>query len=148
MMIEIEQLKIDEGFRSRPYFCSEGHLTIGYGTRLPLTKYESEFVLNVRDISKEDADFLLKHRLTQHVSKLRNIKPIVYKLDENRQGVLYNMSYQLGVDGLLKFKKMWRAIEYFDFDTAAAEMKNSRWYKQTPSRAQRLIQRMQGVINE
>lgn len=148
MYKEIEQLKIDEGFRTKPYKDSLGFLTIGYGTKLPLSKYESEHISNTEEISKEDAVFLLEHRLTQYVSKLKNLKPIIYKLDENRQGILYNMAYQLGVNGLLNFKRMWTAIESFDYKKAANEMKSSLWYKQTPKRAERLIKRMQGTINE
>ena len=49
------------------------------------------------------------------------------------------MAYQLGVEGVMKFKKMIAALQNGDYDRAADEMADSLWAKQTPSRAQRLM---------
>ena len=44
----IEDIKQEEGFKGTVYKCTEGFDTIGYGTRLPLSKEESELILEYR----------------------------------------------------------------------------------------------------
>ena len=78
------------------------------------------------------------------IDHLLSEKPIVLTLTQSRQEVLFNMAYQLGVNGLLKFKNMWSAIEARDYNKAADEMLDSRWYTQTPNRAKKLSDIMRG----
>ena len=47
------------------------------------------------------------------------------------------MAYQIGVNGLLKFKKMISAIEFGDWEEAERQALDSKWAKQTPARAHR-----------
>jgi lysozyme len=140
---EIEQLKKDESFRSKPYLDKNGFPTIGYGTLLPITDIEKKYIKNPEVLTKDEALFLLVLRLKDGAQALVNTKPIVKKLTKNRQGVLFNMVYQLGLRGLLGFKKMWLAIESGDYHKAADEMGDSKWaIKDSPIRAKRLINRM------
>jgi len=128
-MIDLEkQLKEHEGFRGMPYDDSLGFPTIGFGTKLP--------------INEDEAELLLRYRLEQKRDELIIAMPFVYNLPEDKQKVLYEMSYQLGVGGLLLFKKMWRALKSGDFETASKEMLDSRWAMQTPARAERLAEIM------
>lgn len=60
------------------------------------------------------------------------------KLDEERQYVLIDMCFQLGINGLLKFKNMLAAIAAGDFEKASKECLNSAYAKQTPARAKRI----------
>ena len=46
-----------------------------------------------------------------------------------------NMAYQMGVPGLLRFKKMLSALEAGDWKTAEKEALDSLWARQTPRRA-------------
>lgn len=126
----VEEIKSDEGFVGTQYDDSLGIPTIGYGTRLPLTEVEAEL--------------LLKHRLQEKLTGIVREKPVIAKLSEPRQKVIANMVYQMGVGGVLKFKNMWAAIEREDYDKAAFEMLQSRWYKQTPARAKKLSEIMRG----
>lgn len=59
--------------------------------------------------------------------------------------ILLNMSFNLGKKGLKGFKKMWAAIEVNDWNTASAEMEDSKWFKQTKNRAVRLVARMKAL---
>ena len=57
------------------------------------------------------------------------------------QEVLVEMVFQLGKTGVSKFRNMWAALKEKtppDYKTAAAEMLDSRWAKQTPNRAKRM----------
>ena len=48
------------------------------------------------------------------------------------------MSYQLGLSGLSRFRKMIRAIDHMEFESAADEMLDSKWAREdTPHRAAR-----------
>ncbi|MEA1892661.1 MAG: glycoside hydrolase family protein [Campylobacterota bacterium] len=120
----LENIKISEGFRSKVYQDSLGFDTIGYGTKLPLSEYEAELILVSRLESKK--------------KELINRKPLVLELNQSVQDALFEMAYQLGVHGLLKFKKMWEALDNTDYRTAKKEALDSRWSKQTPNRAARI----------
>jgi lysozyme len=48
------------------------------------------------------------------------------------------MAYQMGVDGVLKFKKMMIALQAENYEAAYKEALNSKWAQQTPERAQRV----------
>ena len=128
-MIELEkQLKEHEGFRGMPYDDSLGYPTIGYGTKLP--------------INADEAELLMKYRLEQKRDELIIAMPFVYNLPDDKQKVLYEMSYQMGVTGVLLFKRMWSALKSGDFERASKEMLDSRWAVQTPERAERLAKKM------
>jgi len=127
----IESLKKDEGFNGMPYEDSLGIPTIGYGTKLPL--------------SKEEAEILLKHRLDKKILEISEKEPFFLDLPKTAQEVIANMAYQLGVGGVLKFKKMWAALKNRDYQKAANEMLDSKWAKQTPNRAKRLAEIMRSL---
>ncbi len=124
----IDNIKESEGFVGTVYKDSLGFNTVGYGTKMPLSRYEAEL--------------LLRHRLESKIHKLLEAKPFVAKMDEKRQAVLFEMAYQLGVDGLLKFHRMWEALEMRNYAVASVEMMDSRWAIQTPSRAYALCSAM------
>jgi lysozyme len=124
----VENIKKSEGFVGDVYKDSLDIDTVGYGTKMP--------------ISKAEAELLLEHRLDAKITKLLKVKPFVANLSKERQEVLYEMSYQLGIGGLLKFKNMWRAVETLDFQRASTEMLDSKWAQQTPTRANKLALKM------
>ena len=55
---------------------------------------------------------------------------------------IIQMVYQLGKPRTSKFKKMWEALKKQDYSEASFQMMDSRWAKQTPSRAKSLSQIM------
>ena len=128
----IESLKQEEGFRGIPYEDKLGIPTIGYGTKLPL--------------SEEEAELLLKHRLDKKILELNEKEPFFLELPQKAQEVIANMAYQLGVGGVLKFKKMWAALKKGDYQKAADEMLDSKWAReQTPNRAKKLAEIMRSL---
>lgn len=127
-MTLLQKIKESEGFRGMPYDDHLGNPTIGFGTLLP--------------IDEQEAELLLQHRLAKMILHLHNEKPIVLKLNQARQDVLAEMAYQLGVNGVLKFKKMWKAIEDQNYSLASMEMIDSKWFSQTPNRATKLAEIM------
>ena len=126
-----EQLKRHEGFRSKPYLCTAGKLTIGYGRNLDdvgVTESEALELLR-QDIARARIDV----SLNVEGAKL---------LDDVRFDVLVNMCFNLGIFKLLQFRKTLRAIQDHDFDKAAEEMLNSVWANQVGRRAIELAEQM------
>ena len=119
----IERIGVNEGFRSKPYQCSEGVWTIGHGLTW-LTEEESLHILTGR-ISQ------LHLKLGEKLDWYKDMPPEI-------QGILIEMVYQIGYSGVMKFKKMIANMIDKDWKGAATEMLDSRWAKQTPNRANRL----------
>ena len=67
---------------------------------------------------------------------------IKHVLDKVRQDTLVNMSFNMGTSGLMRFKKMFKAIEDEDWERAGREMLNSRWARQVGTRAEELSLQM------
>ena len=55
------------------------------------------------------------------------------------------MMFNLGYPRLSKFKGMKRGVDSEDWNAAADEMVDSRWYKQVTNRANRLVERMRSI---
>jgi len=55
------------------------------------------------------------------------------------------MMFNMGRPRLSKFKKFIAAIAISNWQEAANQMVDSRWYKQVTNRAERLVKRMQNV---
>lgn len=131
-------IKQEEGFRAAPYQCSEGYITIGFGTKLhnrPHCMDETQFCLRVTERS---ATALLEDVLEQGLDDLLSVEYLVLNtLPIAKVAVLLSMQYQMGTQGLLAFGKMWAALRTGRFLVAETEALDSKWAKQTPARANR-----------
>jgi len=132
----IRQLRLHEGERLKPYRCTAGKLTIGVGRNL-----------EDRGISAEEAAYLLNNDIDREWKDLTTNLPWVTGLSDVRQRVLLDMSFNLGIDGLLKFKNTLAAIRRGDYNRAADMMLASIWAKQVGTRAARLSQMMRSGID-
>ena len=63
-------------------------------------------------------------------------------LPEEAQRVIANMMFNMGYTRLSKFRGMKRGVDARDWNDAADEMVDSRWYNQVINRATRLVERM------
>ncbi len=133
-MKETDQIKEDEGLVLHAYQDHLGFWTIGYGRLIDKRKGGG--------ISEEEALYLLKNDVSARLPVLENAIPFFARLNDARKAVLLNMSFQLGITGLLKFKSTLAFIEAGDFENASANMLKSLWAKQTPPRAKRLAEQM------
>jgi len=129
-----DQIKQDEGLVLHVYDDSLGYCTIGYGRLVDRRKGGG--------ISEDEALYLLKNDVDARLNVLENAIDFFARLDDARKGVLLNMSFQLGIAGLLKFKSTLAYIEMGEFENASVNMMKSLWAKQTPNRASRLAEQM------
>ena len=63
---------------------------------------------------------------------------IGHDLPQNVSEVILEMVFQLGTNGVRKFKNMWKAMRVKDWKKASEEMKDSRWHAQTTNRCESL----------
>jgi lysozyme len=133
---ELEQLKSDEGFRTKAYQDSRGNRTIGYGTA----------ITSGRDIPDTVDEETATQWLTKDLSTARaNAERLAPDAPKEVQNILTNMSYQMGSGGGSKFKETLALINKGLYEEAAEEMLDSEWAKQTPERAKRLSNRMKNI---
>ena len=114
-----------EGFRSKPYIDTSG-FSIGYGTNLAY------------GISEAEALLLLTHRLAILEQRLLNLHWF-RRLSPVRKAVILDLTYNIGYTGLHTFKGMIWCLKNNHFNAAANHMRDSLWFKQTGTRAKKLI---------
>jgi lysozyme len=132
-MIE-KLLEFEEGYRDKPYYCSEGYPTIGIGKKIG-PKHASLSMYKFT-CSREVAYMWLSEELKDIRKQLINYSWYV-NLNSDRQDIIKSMAYQLGVSGLMKFKKMIAALEDKDWEEAEKQALDSKWARQAPLRAVR-----------
>ena len=122
----IKYIQDNEGLMLKPYKCSSGKLTIGYGRNLDDV-----------GISKSEACMLLSNDLCRAIAQVQNKIPFFEELSDNRQMVLIDLCFNLGINGLLGFKNMLTALESGNYQKAAIELMNSRYATQVGIRAEK-----------
>lgn len=130
-----EQLIRDEGIRLKPYKDMVGKWTIGAGRNL-----------SDKGISLSEVEVLLDNDIRDTMIQVGERLPWVIDLDEARRGVIYNMAFNLGVGGLLGFRKTLEHVQQGEWALAAIEMLNSQWAQQVGPRAHRLARQMETGI--
>ena len=129
----MERIKKHEGFVPKIYKDSLGFATIGYGHLvLPEEQWEEG-----KEYSKEQLEHVFKTDFNNAVGQATGLMDGM-NLDDKAREVIIEMVFQLGVGGVGKFKKMWEALKNKDYGEASFQMMDSRWAKQTPSRAESL----------
>jgi len=136
-----EELEFDEGVKYEVYLDHLGYPTFGIGHLIRGTDPESGKPEGF-PVSKERVEEAFKQDLLMVESDVVRLFPSFYQLSEDVQHVLCNMVFNLGATRLGKFKNFRGAIADGDYKTAAAEMKDSRWYDHVTNRAERLRQRI------
>jgi lysozyme len=113
-----------EGTRHLIYECTAGKLTIGVGHNCedkPLSDAAISQILS-DDIADAIADC---------ERSIENFKSFPSPVQE----ALVNMSFQMGIAGLLKFKNTLRYLSSGHWIAAADEMLDSAWHRQTKTRS-------------
>ncbi len=134
-------IKIEESYRSKPYYCSEQFATVGYGRKL--SEQKNAPLPNIT-ANRAEEDLFVKEKIRELSYALMSRYSVAWsKCNQARQAILISMAYQLGLTGVSQFQKMWMALSNGDFSLAAKEMLNSKWAKQTPNRAKRHVEQME-----
>ncbi|GAA6984130.1 hypothetical protein ID0086_04190 [Helicobacter pylori] len=119
-----------EEFSPSIYTDKTGHLTIGYGYNLSVYSYESKRITKpqvyglLTDILKENHKALLSYGWYKN-------------LDAMRRMVILDLSYNLGLSGLFKFKQFIKTIEDKNYTLAVERLQKSPYFNQVRKRASR-----------
>ncbi|ARB05911.1 hypothetical protein fHeYen901_138 [Yersinia phage fHe-Yen9-01] len=146
-----EMLRYDEGLKLEVYFDTEGYPTVGVGHLL--TKVHNLMTgISILDkelgrstqgrITTEDAEYLFSKDVEKAKAGIKSntvLNDLYLSLDSIRQMALVNMVFQMGVAGVAGFNNSIKLLKAKQWDQAALNLAQSRWFKQTPNRAKRVI---------
>lgn len=161
----IEVIKSSEGFASKPYIdvlvkknpqdygISRIELQI---IEKHLDKLKLTFGYGFTDISEIEASAVLELKIKVKIKELEKREPFLNKLPLEKQAILVEMCFQMGVSGVLGFTDMWKALKAGDYVKASEAILDSKWARQmheldmldgkdSVNRAERLAERMRGV---
>ena len=143
----VKMVALHEGIVLNVYQDHLGINTVGIGRNLDdrgITDGELLFMNKTIDdvydngLTEEEAYYLCMNDIAIVEKELLENKSIVNQLNAVRQMVLVDMSFNMGVPRLMKFKNMWLAIEKVNYPLACEEMIDSRWASQVGNRAMKL----------
>ena len=135
----LESVKKHEGYRNKVYLDTLGKRTVGVGHLCVEEfweddkEYDEKFLMDILEADLQNAIKGAKDLMAQHGCM---------DIDEIAEEIIIEMIFQLGKTGVSKFRNMWKALSGLDYSTAASEMLDSRWAKQTPNRAQAMSAQM------
>ena len=139
-----QELTVDEGVKYEVYLDHLGLPTCGIGHLIK--EDDPEHGLKVgTEIGEERIYELFDQDIEITLDECRKLYYDFDKLPEEVQRIIANMMFNMGRPRLSRFHKMKRAVDNREWEEAANQMKDSRWYKQVTNRADRLVQRMKKV---
>ena len=139
-----KQLEIDEGVVHEIYLDHLGYPTFGIGHLV--TEADPEHGLAVGTaISPERCSQAFSSDIHGGITDCEILYPDFSNLPEEAQQIIANMMFNLGRPRLSKFVGMKRGVDSQDWNAAADEMVDSRWYRQVGARAERLVNRMREI---
>lgn len=125
------QLETDELRSKKIYTDTVGKVSGGIGRNL-----------TDRGFSDDEIDLMYANDIKMAERDARSLVPGFDRLDDVRQEIVVNLSFNMGYNRLSGFKKFLAAINSSDFNEAADELKDSKWYGQVGQRAVRLVNAM------
>ena len=140
-----DRVRIHEGVRTQMYLDSLGKATIGIGHLIQ--PHERDRYREGVEISMEEVEELFDIDLNRAAAgaDLLIDECVGHDLPQKVSEVILEMVFQLGTNGVRKFKNMWKALDREDYGEASFQMMDSLWAKQTPNRAKKLAEKMRGA---
>ena len=141
-----EELKIDEGVKYEIYLDHLGLPTFGIGHLVLPTDQEYGAKVGT-PVSEDRVNECFTSDVSVVLSECNILYPDFEALPGEVQLIIANMMFNMGRPRMSGFKKFIAAVAIADWQEAANQMVDSRWYNQVTNRAQRLVKRMQNVTN-
>ena len=133
----MKSVKAHEGFRNSVYKDTLGKRTVGYGHLCVEDHWEDN-----REYTVPELERVLEADLNNAIQGAEELCSDCPDLKDQAKEIIVEMVFQLGKTGVSKFRNMWKALKVPDYPTAAKEMLDSRWAKQTPNRAKEMSDHM------
>ena len=141
LRVEIEN---DEGCKYEVYLDHLGLPTCGIGHLIKEDDPEHGLEVGTK-IDEERVNELFETDIKETIDECKLIYNDFDDLPEEAQYIIANMMFNMGRHRLSRFHKMKQAVDNRDWKEAANQMIDSRWYKQVPNRANRLVNRMKSI---
>ena len=139
-----EEITYDEGVKYEVYLDHLGLPTFGIGHLV--TKNDEEYGEDVGyPVSEQRVNKVFEEDMNIVLKDCQILYDDFDELPEECQHIIANMMFNMGRPRLSKFKGMKRGVDARDWNAAADEMVDSRWYRQVTKRAQRLVDRMRAI---
>ena len=139
-----EELKVDEGVKYEIYLDHLGLPTFGIG-HLVLESDEEYGQPVGTAVSEQRVNECFEKDVEQVLSDCKTLYSDFDSLPGEAQLIIANMMFNMGRPRLSKFKGMKAGVDSRDWNKAADEMVDSRWYRQVTNRADRLVNRMRSI---
>jgi len=148
MMVE------NEGYRPKMYTDTKGKRTIGVGLNLeePMNRQflkeegiDINEIFNGRELNDREIKGLYNRSLQQAFKDAAQFDPNFASRPEEAKKAIVDMSFNLGLTKLKKFKKMNEGLQENNYSKAADEMVDSEWYKDVKSRGPRTVKLMRSL---
>ena len=138
------ELEIDEGVKYEIYLDHLGLPTFGIGHLV--TENDPEHGQEVGTaVSEERVAEVFESDVQITLDECQRLYDDFDDLPEECQLIIANMMFNMGRPRLSQFKGMKAGVDARDWNKAADEMVDSRWYKQVTNRADRLVTRMRNL---
>mgnify|MGYP001395860026 CR=1 FL=1 len=139
-----DELKRDEGVKNEVYLDHLGLPTCGIGHLI--TEWDTEYGADVgTPVAEERVNELFEKDLSVTIEECKHIYHDFDVLPVKVQHIVANMMFNLGRPRYSKFRKHIQAVMDGNWQESANQMRDSRWHKQVPNRAERLCKRMEEV---
>jgi len=138
------QLEIDEGVVYEVYLDHLGYATFGIGHLIREDDPEHGWEVGT-EVSESRVAEAFESDIETVLSDCNTLYPEFDDLPEEAQQIIANMMFNLGRPRLSAFKGMKAGVDAGDWNEAADQMVDSRWYKQVGARAERLVERMRAI---
>ena len=134
----LESVRKHEGYRNTVYLDTLGKRTVGVGHLCVEDFWEDE-----KEYEEKFLMDILQKDLQSSIDSAEDLCEGL-KISDDAKILIIEMIFQLGKNGVSKFKNMWSALKQNppQYDVAATEMLDSRWAKQTPGRAKEMSDHM------
>jgi lysozyme len=139
-----EEIAADEGEVHEIYLDHLGLPTFGIGHLVRDEDPESGLPVGT-SIDNDRVVEAFESDIKTVLSDCNTLYPDFDDLPEEAQRVIANMMFNMGRPRLSKFKGMKSGVDARDWNRAADEMVDSRWYRQVTNRADRLVERIRAL---
>jgi lysozyme len=147
-MMNIDQLRMeleyDEGCKYEIYLDHLDLPTFGIGHLVTVDDPEYDQPVGTA-VSEERVKEVFEQDVQITIGECKKLYDDWDDLPEEVQLIIANMMFNMGRPRLSAFKGMKAGVDARDWNRAADEMVDSKWYQQVTNRAQRLVDRMRNV---
>ena len=139
-----EELERDEGRVDKIYLDHLGLHTFGIGHLVTSRDPENGWSVGT-DVDEYRVQEAFEDDVQSVISDCEKLYVQWEHLPEEAQLIIANMMFNMGRTRLSKFRGMKRGVDARDWQAAADEMVDSKWYDQVTNRADRLVERMRRI---